>query len=484
MESGNRQKAICSTAVLKGLPPVEEQSVNLLLEREIRGNKDVLIVLDDDPTGTQTVHDVSVYTDWSVENIKHGLCERRKVFYLLTNSRAMSQHETAAVHREIAAHILQASRETGRHAVVMSRSDSTLRGHYPLETDLLRQCFEAAGERIDGEILCPFFKEGGRFTLHGVHYVQEGQQLVPAAQTEFARDATFGYRNSYLPAYIQEKTGGRCPAGQVQCISIETLRRQDYDTILQILEQTHDFGRICVDAADYCDIKVFAVALYRAMAKGKRFLFRTAAGLVKVMGGITDRPLLTRRDIVTRETGSGGVVIVGSHTEKTTQQLEALLELPGTVPIAFNSDAVLEGAAALDQEVRRCLAAEDAAIQAGNVAVCYTCRKVLQVDGDTKEAALERSVCISEAVQRLVGELSVRPAFLVAKGGITSSTVATHALGIRKALVLGQIQPGIPVWQADSSSKFPEIPYVVFPGNVGDRDTLRQVVEVFTNGRG
>ena len=78
----------------------------------------------------------------------------------------------------------------------------------------------------------------------------------------------------------------------------------------------------------------------------------------------------------------------------------------------------------------------------------------------------------------------MRPAFLVAKGGITSSTVATHALGIRKALVLGQIQPGIPVWQADSSSKFPEIPYVVFPGNVGDRDTLRQVVEVLTNGRG
>ena len=148
--------------------PIKDHSVavNLLLEREIRGNKDVLIVLDDDPTGTQTVHDVSVYTDWSVENIKHGLCEGRKVFYLLTNSRAMSQHETAAVHREIAAHILQASRETGRHAVVMSRSDSTLRGHYPLETDLLRQCFEAAGERIDGEILCPFFKEGGRFTLH------------------------------------------------------------------------------------------------------------------------------------------------------------------------------------------------------------------------------------------------------------------------------------------------------------------------------
>lgn len=480
MKASHDEKAILSTSILEQLPAVDEAAVDRLLAAEIRANRDVWIVLDDDPTGTQTVHDVSVYTDWSVQSIASGLREGRKVVYLLTNSRSMSREETASVHQEIARNVMQASAETGVRAVIMSRSDSTLRGHYPLETEQLRQCLESSGQAIDGEVLCPFFKEGGRYTLHGIHYVRDGERLIPAAQTEFAGDATFGYTHSALPAYIAEKTGGRFPAERVARVSIEELRRQDYDTIQEKLEQLSNFEKICVDAADYCDVKVFAVALYRAMARGKRFLFRTAAGLVKVVGGITDRPLLTRAEMVTENTAAGGLVVVGSHTRKTTAQLEALLTLPGTVGIPFNSDSVLDGEAALEQEVRRCLSEEEKVVQDGKVAVCYTCRTLLQVAGDTKEAVLRRSVRISDAVQRLVGELKVRPAFVVAKGGITSSTVATQALGIRKALVLGQVQPGIPVWQADAASKFPEIPYVVFPGNVGEQDTLRRVVEILT----
>ena len=480
MKASHDEKAILSTSILEQLPAVDEAAVDRLLAAEIRANRDVWIVLDDDPTGTQTVHDVSVYTDWSVQSIASGLREGRKGVYLLTNSRSMSREETASVHQEIARNVMQASAETGVRAVIMSRSDSTLRGHYPLETEQLRQCLESSGQAIDGEVLCPFFKEGGRYTLHGIHYVRDGERLIPAAQTEFAGDATFGYTHSALPAYIAEKTGGRFPAERVARVSIEELRRQDYDTIQEKLEQLSNFEKICVDAADYCDVKVFAVALYRAMARGKRFLFRTAAGLVKVVGGITDRPLLTRAEMVTENTAAGGLVVVGSHTHKTTAQLEALLTLPGTVGIPFNSDSVLDGEAALEQEVRRCLSEEEKVVQDGKVAVCYTCRTLLQVAGDTKEAVLRRSVRISDAVQRLVGELKVRPAFVVAKGGITSSTVATQALGIRKALVLGQVQPGIPVWQADAASKFPEIPYVVFPGNVGEQDTLRRVVEILT----
>ena len=474
------EKAVLDMSVLEQLPAVDEAAVDQLLAAEIRANRDVWIVLDDDPTGTQTVHGVSVYTVWSAQSIASGLREGRKVVYLLTNSRSMSRQETAAVHQEIARNVLRASAETGVRAVIMSRSDSTLRGHYPLETEQLCQCLEAAGEAIDGEILCPFFKEGGRYTLHGIHYVRDGERLIPAAQTEFAKDATFGYTHSALPSYIEEKTGGRFPAERVVRISIEELRRQDYDAIQEKLEKLSNFEKVCVDAADYCDVKAFAVALYRAMARGKRFLFRTAAGLVKVVGGIPDRPPLTRAEMVSGDPAAGGVVIVGSHTHKTTAQLEALLTLPGTVGIPFNSDSVLEGEEALDREVRRCLAEEEQAVQAGRTAVCYTCRTLLRLEGDTKEEALRRSVRISDAVQRLVGELRVRPAFVVAKGGITSSTVATQALGIRKALVLGQVQPGIPVWQADAGSKFPEIPYVVFPGNVGEPDTLRRVVEILT----
>ena len=467
-----------SAQVLTQLPPVDTAAVDALLSREIAADPTKFIVLDDDPTGVQTVHDVSVYTDWSVESICSGLSEPGKLFYILTNSRGLTAAETTAVHREIAAHITAAAERTGIRYLIISRSDSTLRGHYPLETELLRQGMEAAGRRVDGEILCPFFREGWRFTIGNVHYVRYGDQLVPAAQTEFARDATFGYTHSDLPGYIEEKTGGRYKACDVTCISLEELRAQDYDGILRKLEAVTGFGKVCVNAADECDVKVFAVALYRAMARGKTFLFRTAAGFVKVVGGITDIPLLTRRDMVTADTGTGGLVVVGSHTQKTTHQLEELLKLPCTVPIAFQSDLVLQGEAALSAEVDRCVALEEAAMEAGKVAVCFTSRKLLTVENDTRESALTRSVRISQAVQSLVGRLQVTPAFLIAKGGITSSTIGTEALGVKKARVLGQICPGIPVWQTDGASKFPQIPYVIFPGNVGDADTLRQAVEI------
>ena len=87
-----------------------------------------------------------------------------------------------------------------------------------------------------------------------------------------------------------------------------------------------------------------------------------------------------------------------------------------------------------------------------------------------------RSVRISEAVQSVVGNLQITPAFIIAKGGITSSDVGVKALGVRRALVLGQIQPGVPVWRTGPESKFPGMTYVIFPGNVGEERTLRDAV--------
>lgn len=469
-----------SAKILTSFPPVDSTAVDALLQKEIAADDTKFIVLDDDPTGVQTVHDVSVYTDWSVESIKNGLLEKQKVFYILTNSRGLTENETTAVHQEIVSNVITAARETGKKYLIMSRSDSTLRGHFPLETELLRRGLEADGYHVDGEIICPFFKEGGRFTIGNTHYVKYGGELVPAAQTEFARDRTFGYSHSDIPSYVEEKTEGRFLAADVTCISLDELRSQDYDGIAAKLEQVTGFNKVCVNAVDYCDIKVFAVALYRVMAKGKTFLFRTAAGLVKVVGGISDIPLLKRRDMVTMDTCTGGVVVVGSHTQKTTAQLNELLKLPCVVPIEFNSDLVLQSDEAFYGEVDRCVAIEEAVIRSGRVAVCFTNRKLLTVENDTKESALTRSVKISNGVQSLIGRLKVTPAFIIAKGGITSSTVGTEALGVKKANVLGQICPGIPVWQTDSESKFPKIPYVIFPGNVGDVNTLRQAVEVLT----
>lgn len=466
------------TDALNNYPKVDVKAVEELLGEELKKSHQKIVVLDDDPTGVQTVHDVSVYTDWSKESILQGFLETNRLFYILTNSRGFTAEQTEQVHREIARTVSEVAKETGSEVIVMSRSDSTLRGHYPLETDLLREGMEAAlGIKIDGEIICPFFKEGGRFTIENTHYVRYGEQLVPAAQTEFAKDKTFGYHHSNLCSYVEEKTKGAYRAEDVVCISLTDIRNLSLDQITEQLCAVKDFQKVVVNAIDYVDVQIASIALYRAMAKGKHFLFRTAAALVKEMGGISAQPLLTREKMIVKETKNGGVVVVGSHTQKTTQQLEELLKLPGVVSVAFDSDLVLDDAA-FAAETKRVTKRIEEIIASGKTAVAYTKRKLMVMEDDTKEKALLRSVKISDAVQSLVGNLQVVPSFVIAKGGITSSDVGTKALRVKRATVMGQIRPGIPVWQTGEESKFPMTPYVIFPGNVGEATTLREAVEI------
>ena len=467
-----------SADILKTFPAVDEAAVEAMLQEEVRKNDKKIVVLDDDPTGVQTVHDISVYTGWDLDSIRDGFAAEGKLFYILTNSRGLTVAQTTQVHEEIARRVAQVSRETGKDFILMSRSDSTLRGHYPLEPRLLKDIVEEeTGMTIDGEVMCPFFKEGGRFTIDDVHYVKYGDELVPAGETEFAKDKTFGYKASDIKEYIEEKTGGEFKATDVTSISLEDIRRLNIDKIVDQLMNVNGFNKIVVNAIDYVDVKIFCVALYRAMAQGKHFMFRTAAAIVKEIGGISSQPLLTRAQMITKETKNGGVIVVGSHTEKTTRQLEELKKIPGIVSIEFDSDLVLDDEK-FAEETKRVRRLIEETIAGGKTAVAYTRRKLLVIENDTKEDALVRSVKISDAVQSLVGELTVEPSFVIAKGGITSSDVGTKALRVRRANVMGQIRPGIPVWQTRSESKFPNTPYVIFPGSVGEDVTLREAAEI------
>ena len=467
-----------SASVLNNYPAVDVAGIQALLEEEVKKDKHKIVVLDDDPTGVQTVHDISVYTDWTYESIKKGFEEENKLFYVLTNSRGFTVEQTTKAHLEIGETVAKVAAELGMDYVIVSRGDSTLRGHYPLETELLRQMAEKYGnKKVDGEIICPYFKEGGRFTIDNVHYVKYGDELVPAGETEFAKDKTFGYKSSNLKEYVEEKTEGKYKAADVIDISLDELRSLDYDRIEEKLLSVSGFGKVVVNAIAACDLKVFCVALYRALGKGHSFMFRTAAGFVKEFGAVSDKPLLTRKDMVTIDTNAGGIIVVGSHTKKTTSQLEALKTVPGIEFIEFNSDLVLDEEK-FKEEIASVIRKEEELIEKGVTVAVYTKRKLLSLENDTPEAALLRSVKISDAVQSLVGSLKVTPAFVVAKGGITSSDVGTKALRVKRATVLGQIRPGIPVWQTGSESRFPGIPYVIFPGNVGEETTLKEAVEI------
>ena len=323
---------ILSAEVLLSYPEADMAKARQLLQMEISRSGKKIVVLDDDPTGVQTVHDVSVYTDWTEQSIRRGFEEENHLFYILTNSRGLTAEQTAKVHREIAAAVTKVSEETGKEYLIMSRSDSTLRGHYPLETRILKEEIEALADIcIDGEIICPFFKEGGRYTLHNTHFVKYGEELIPAAQTEFAKDKTFGYNHSDICEYVEEKTDGVYKAKEVICISLEDLRNMNLDKITAQLCTVKNFQKVVVNAIDNCDVKIMSIAVYRALSAGKNFIFRTAAALVKEMGGVSSQPLLTREKMIIKDTDNGGVVIIGSHTRKTTQQLEELKKAEGII---------------------------------------------------------------------------------------------------------------------------------------------------------
>lgn len=454
----------------------DESVVDMQLKTELKKLEKKIIVLDDDPTGVQTVHDISVYTDWETDSIRKGFLEENSMFFILTNSRGFTEAQTRKAHKEIAERICKIAKETQKEFLVISRGDSTLRGHYPLETEVLKDTIEEnSAIHYDGEILFPFFKEGGRFTVNNVHYVQYEEELVPAGETEFAKDRTFGYHSSNLAEWAEEKTNGRFKADKAVSITLEELRAMDVEKITEKLKSVEKFNKVIVNAVDYSDVKVFVIALVRAMNDGKQFLFRSAAALTKIIGGVSDQPLLTKEALLTKDNRNGGLIVIGSHVQKTTDQLQALQELEDVRFVEFKVHLVLEEDK-FAEEQKRVQDEVNKSILSGKTVAVYTERERLDLGENKKEEELLLSVKISNAVTEIVKQLKTRPKFIIAKGGITSSDIGTNGLGVKQAVVAGQIAPGIPVWYTGEDSRFPRLPYIIFPGNVGTNYTLKEIV--------
>ncbi|TQW28679.1 four-carbon acid sugar kinase family protein [Clostridioides difficile] len=468
-----------SIDILNTFKQVDEDRLNKLLADELKHLDRKIVVLDDDPTGVQTVHDISVYTDWDKDSMEQGFNEKNSMFFILTNSRGFTVAQTTKAHKESSKNIVDVSKKVNKDFIIISRSDSTMRGHYPLETNLLKSEVERLSEKLfQGEIIMPFFKEGGRFTIDNVHYVKEGEILVPAGMTEFAKDKSFGYKSSDIGEWCEEKTNGKYKSSDMIYISSKELRELNIEAITEKLKKAEGFNKIIVNATDYVDVKVFTIAFIRAVNSGKEFMFRSAAAITKILGGVSDKELLTKDELVSKGNTNGGIILVGSHVNKTTQQLEELKNCKYPIEfIEFNQHLVLQENG-LKNEVKRVIKVVEEKISRGKTVAVYTRRERFDLDTNDKDKQLMISVEISDAVTSIIGMLNVRPNFIIAKGGITSSDVGTKALRVKKATVMGQIKPGIPVWMTGKESKFPNMPYIIFPGNVGEISTLRESVEI------
>ena len=455
--------------MLAGLPPEpDEKELFPRLEDAVRAGVRPLVAIDDDPTGVQTVHDTAVLLTWGEGELRDELAAGRPVFFVLTNSRSVPEPRAVEINRTIG----QRLKASGRECVVASRSDSTLRGHYPAEVLALEDGL-SHGERFDGHLIVPAFFEGGRYTIDDTHWVATGDRVVPASETSFARDTVFGYRSAHLPAWVEEKSRGRWTADQVRSVSLQ-VARQGPDAVCDSLMQVSGGVPVVVNAAGYGDLTSFVLGLLRAEGQGKRFLYRTAASFVRVRAGMAARPLLTAHEVYAatgeQAARSPGLVVVGSYQPSTTQQVEQLLAAKELRPRPLEVDvpAVLE---------ERWSAAEfgaslDAALGAGELPILYTSREL--VTAARQEENLDIGRAVTDALLAALQRLRARPRFVIAKGGITSHEVAHRGLGALRAQVLGQLLPGVPVWRLESGPglRFPGMPYVVFPGNVGGPTSL------------
>lgn len=424
-----------------------------------------IIVLDDDPTGSQTVHSCQLLTRWDAVSLQAALLDDSPLFFVLTNTRGMDAARAAAVTREVCQNLKLALADLaagGRvfNPIFVSRSDSTLRGHYPVETDVMA---EELGS-FDAHFLTPAFFEGGRITRDSIHYLMVNGVPTPVHETEFARDSVFGYRHSYLPDYVEEKTAGRIKASEVERFTLNDVRG-DVSARLMALH-----GNQCcvVDAETQADMNHFANQLSAAAAQGKRFLFRSAASLLTALAKLPPQPVAAESMRAYVRDQQPGAVIVGSHVKKTTSQLEQLLTEPGVQGIEVDVARIVEERENL---LRSVLARAADAHAAGMTGVVYTSRVELQFPDQASRLAFGEAV--SAFLMDVVRGLPPTLGFLISKGGITSNDVLSDGLALKTSTVLGQILPGCSVVRCPPDHpRYQDLPVVIFPGNVGDDAAL------------
>ena len=426
-----------------------------------------IIVLDDDPTGSQTVHSCLLLMQWDVETLRLGLADDVPIFFILTNTRALTPNQAADVTREVCQNLKSAIAAEGiKDFLVVSRSDSTLRGHYPVETDVIAT--ELGG--FDAHFLTPAFFEGGRITRDSVHYLFIDGVETPVHETEFARDSVFGYSHSYLPDYVEEKTGGRIKAVDVERFLLPDIRSGSQERLLSL--QGNQCG--VVDGEKQADLDIFCQDILAVAAQGKRFLFRSAASLLTSLAKLGKQPIPAEKMAEYKPTDKPGVVLVGSHVQKTTQQLGELLKQPGVAPIEVDVVRLRDQPGERETMLQEILSQVKEAYDAGKNPVIYTSREELTF-ADVQQRldfGKQVSLLLMDVVRGLPKEIS----FLISKGGITSNDVLSTGLGLRSARLLGQILPGCSmVRTGESHPQFPNLPVVLFPGNVGDKDGLATV---------
>ena len=465
--------------VLAGLPQPRADGAALRESvRAMRAADGLLLgVLDDDPTGSQAVHGIQVVNVLAEDAYEAAFEGPAAACFVLTNTRSLREPDAAELTERAARGLVAVAASRGARIQLVSRSDSTLRGHVMAEVTALQAVRrDMLGTAFDAVLFVPAFLEAGRLTVADIHWARGGADLVPVAGTEFARDPQFGYVSSNLRDFIAEKARGTIRRNAVRSLSLADIRIGGVALVREVLTGAQDGTWIVVNATEYSDLETVACGVLLAERAGKSFLFRSGPSFVRALSGIEPLAPLDAKALWPAGRPDGhGLIVVGSHVSQTSRQLAELRARSATMVIELDVPALVSGDGGVVIAVAQQVAA---ALRASDVLV-YTSRNV--VAGGSGHDTLAIGQTVSAALARIVrAALPVRPAWILAKGGITSHDVAVHGLAIRRAEVAGQLFPGmISVFRPiDAAPGAIGVPYVVFAGNVGDDKTLARVVSM------
>jgi DNA-binding FadR family transcriptional regulator/uncharacterized protein YgbK (DUF1537 family) len=426
-------------------------------EQRLNQDRRRVIVLDDDPTGTQCVANVEMILRPALPAYRRFFSGTERVVYVLTNTRALNQAAAVELLRCIRDEIQQAAREADEEVSMLLRGDSTLRGHIFAEMDVLAETGENAVL-----LFVPAFPDGGRVTLNGVHYLVKEGVKVPVAQTEFARDATFGYRSELLVDWVAEVGQGR----KALSLPLEQIRSLGVAALKQALLEAPAGTVIVPDAETNEDLQILAWGLLDAEERGRSVIVRSASPFAALRAGL--RPATRKPSLSSQE--NRVLVVCGSHTEASSQQLVCLEERSApaiTIPIDW---LLNEGP---ESVVPHLAVQVNLALEEQRFAILAT-ERIRQACHSDLEAGAKVMAALTAIVARVTESCDA----VIAKGGITAAQVATEGLTATRAYVQGQLESGVPLWNLTLSDGR-TLPYAIVPGNVGHAQTLVDVAAKF-----
>jgi uncharacterized protein YgbK (DUF1537 family) len=442
------------------------------------------IVIDDDPTGSQTVHDCLLLLNWDCSTLVKGFESKSNLFFILANTRSLSENDAKLTIEEICKNLKTVinTQHYEEEIIFISRGDSTLRGHNFLEPSTLNSFLGP----FDATFHIPAFIEGKRFTINGSHFVDR----TPINQTIFARDKIFGYETSNVKNLLFQKSKSQINVEDIHNLllsDIEILNDEENNIVLQRLKNLNNNKHVIVDVEDYSQLEKFSLVI-KKLIKQKKFLFRTAASFIS---SISENKSISKgekffSDLRIRNKEKSflpGIIIVGSYVELSTIQLNILLEVSNCIPVELDVFEFFQINSSENNQKQRDLYKNKflkeirLSFEKGKTPVLFTSRKFLSLNYAEQFYFYNSLACF---IAEIVADLKYEIGYLISKGGITTNLILSNGLNADYVYLEGQVLTGISVvtYKLENGEK---LPIVTHPGNIGTNDSLFNIWKVFEN---